>query len=160
MTVLSYTQQKQLHLDHLNGNLTDKDLAKKYDITTKALAKIIESPLVDRSELEKGITAVNIARETTRITEIKSLLMDVMQKIPEGILNELEKGTMTLSDIQRWIPDMRGITSDLDRIQRLNTAQPTSIEEHRSISVLLDRIEQNQSPLIQHGSDEYNSKTS
>ena len=137
---LSFSEQRSLIGDYLKGDLTNDQLAEKYKVSTLSVSKYIASPIVPRTDLEKGIMAIAIGRETQKIIEIKDNMLNFFSKV----LNEANSD----DSLQKWIPDIRGILLDLDKIQRLNTAQPTDIIENRSISLLLERIENNQGDLV------------
>jgi len=138
--MLSYQQQKELLSEYIKGELPDNILAKKYNISTTVLNNIVENPPLPRTDLEKGILAISIARETNKIIEAKDKMLDFFNRFLDEALND--------SNLQKYIPDVRGILIDLDRVQRLNASTPTDILEERSISVLLEKIEMNQGDLV------------
>ncbi len=124
--------RKEIIKEWLDGKQT-KEIGYKYNISSRAVQKVIDSNEETRLEIEKKYFAVAAARENFRISETKNNLLSYINDALVSVTQESD--TMDAEKKIKFLNNISMIFDKLDNASRLNANKPTSVTEHRDIRV-------------------------
>ena len=112
------------------GGEDAKDIAKDFKISTREVTSICTNNPITRTEIEKKVFEVDVARESVRVQQIKDdIYTYIHTTVQEGLTKDNKEGFMET---------ILSMLNQLDKIGRLNREKPTNIEETNSKSIHLD----------------------
>jgi len=135
--VLTPTQHKEIIQLYLEGS-KKTDIAKRYNATTNAITKVIESNTDLRLETEKRYQATAMARENYRLSETKNKLISFIDATLEETVND--PTAMTTEAKMKVLNSIAALFDKLSITSRLNAEKPSSIAETRNLSIDVDKV--------------------
>jgi len=135
--VLTPTQHKEIIQLYLEGS-KKTDIAKRYNATTNAITKVIESNADLRLETEKRYQATAMARENYRLSETKNKLISFIDATLEETVND--PTAMTTEAKMKVLNSIAALFDKLSITSRLNAEKPSSIAETRKLSIDVDKV--------------------
>jgi hypothetical protein len=128
---LPFKQQKKIISLFLWGE-DPKEIAKKYNITTKLVTSIVQSNTTTRTDIEKSNIALNITRENAKIYDLKLKALDLLDSAIEE--------SATKDDKQKFIQNFTAWFSTMDKTFRLNNDMATDNKQTKHTTVDVAKI--------------------
>lgn len=129
MSLLALEQQTLLVRDFLLSGKSEKELAKEYNISTRAVSDIVtDRALV--SEAHRNFLDVTLAKENKKIAELKNEVL--------GFFSDAVQELKTQDNKVKYTQDVVLILGTIDKIMRLNSEKPTEITNNTQTTTTVD----------------------
>jgi len=124
--------RKEIIRKWLEG-MPSKEIAADYNLSTRAVNRIVETNETTRMDLERHYLATSASRENYRISETKNNLLSFV----DDAIKTAEKDSDLLSaqDKMGLLHQVADVFNRLDNTSRLNTSRPTTVVEHHDVKV-------------------------
>lgn len=129
MPLLALEQQTLLVRDFLLSGKSEKELAKEYNISTRAVSSIVTDRVLV-SEAHRNFLDVTLAKENKKIAELKSEVL--------GFFSDSIQELKTQDNKVKYTQDVILMLSTIDKIMRLNSEKPTEITNNTQTTTTVD----------------------
>lgn len=131
---ITLNDKKEIIRRFVEGDPT-KEIAKDFDITENALAKILEENKEIRTELEMLYSNMSVARQNRSIEEFKTETIDYIRNTVQLA------STLPAKERLQYLDKISLAINSFDKIQRLNRGEATDRGENINKSLIVNASE-------------------